>query len=72
MNRYTELFDDLMEIDICIPSKKTAIEYDGTLWHSGKRAEKREKKEYEVCRGYGISLYRIREEGLCSNIMVLF
>ena len=40
INRYTELFDDLMEIDIYIPSKKTAIEYDGTLWHSRKRAEK--------------------------------
>ena len=51
------------ELDIYIPSKKVAIEYDGYFWH-----QKREKQDIEKnakCKKDGIKLYRIRE-GLAS------
>ena len=36
MNGYTEDLPNGMELDIYIPSIKTAIEYDGEKWHSTK------------------------------------
>ena len=47
------------ELDVYIPSKKIAIEYDGYLWHKNKMKQELEKN-YK-CAKDGIKLYRIRE-----------
>ena len=47
------------ELDVYIPSKKIAIEYDGYLWHKNKAKQDLEKN-YK-CVKDGIKLYRIRE-----------
>ncbi len=47
------------ELDVYIPSKKIAIEYDGYLWHKNKMKQELEKN-YN-CAKDGIKLYRIRE-----------
>ncbi len=47
------------ELDIFIPSKKVAIEYDGYVWH--KNQEKRDLGKNLKCKNDGITLYRIRE-----------
>ena len=51
-----------MELDIYIPSKKTAIEYDGRNWHKNNQFE---IKKNATCLEKGIVLIRIREPGLC-------
>ena len=48
------------ELDIYIPSKKIAIEYDGSFWHKNKTKIDLEKNK--KCVRDGIKLYRIREE----------
>ena len=48
------------ELDIYIPSKKIAIEYDGSFWHENKTKKDLEKNQ--KCKKDGIILYRIREE----------
>lgn len=52
-----------MELDIYIPSLRTAVEYDGIKWH--KNAEKRELKKNRLCNNNNILLVRVRENGLC-------
>ena len=47
------------ELDIYIPSKKTAIEYDGYFWHKNKT--KKDLDKNLKCQKDGIKLYRIRE-----------
>ena len=47
------------ELDIYIPSKKIAIEYDGYFWHKNKMKIDLEKNK--MCKNDGIKLYRIRE-----------
>ena len=47
------------ELDIYIPSKKIAIEYDGSLWH--KNRLKKDLEKNLKCQQDGIKLYRIRE-----------
>ena len=47
------------ELDIYIPSLKTAIEYDGYYWHKN-RMRKDIEKNYK-CKKDGIKLYRLRE-----------
>ena len=47
------------ELDIYIPSKKVAIEYDGYLWHKNKA--KIDLKKNQKCKKDEIKLYRIRE-----------
>ena len=47
------------ELDIYIPSKKVAIEYDGYYWHKNKTGKDLEKNK--KCEKDGIRLYRIRE-----------
>ena len=47
------------ELDIYIPSKRIAIEYDGYLWHKNKMQKDLEKNR--KCEKDGIELYRIRE-----------
>lgn len=50
-----------MELDIYIPSIKTAIEYDGYNWHNKNSTEIKKNK---ACKDKGITLIRIRESGL--------
>jgi len=47
------------ELDVYIPSEKTAIEYDGYFWHKNKTKIDLEKNK--KCVRDGIKLYRIRE-----------
>jgi len=47
------------ELDIYIPSKKIAVEYDGFYWHKNKSKQDLEKNK--LCKRDGIKLYRIRE-----------
>ena len=51
------------ELDVYIPIKKVAIEYDGYYWHKNKSEKDLEKNL--ACQKEGIKLYRIRE-GLSS------
>lgn len=51
-----------MELDIYIPSIKTAIEYDGINWH--RNTSKLEIKKNNLCREKNINLIRIREKEL--------
>ena len=53
-----------MELDIYIPSIKTAIEYDGRQWHKDSR---KDNVKNDLCVKQGIKLYRLREKG-CSII----
>ncbi len=48
------------ELDVYIPSKNIAIEYDGFFWHKNKTKKDLEKNSR--CKKDGIKLYRIREE----------
>ena len=50
-----------MELDILIPTKRVAIEYDGRNWHNN---NKHEAKKNLACIKEGIQLIRIRETGL--------
>jgi len=47
------------ELDVYIPSKKIAIEYDGSFWHKNKT--KKELKKNSQCKSAEIKLYRIRQ-----------
>ena len=47
------------ELDIYIPSRKIAIEYDGYYWHKSRREQDLEKNQ--KCIQDGIKLYRIRD-----------
>ena len=47
------------ELDIYIPSKRVAIEYDGYYWHKSKIESDLAKNR--KCKSDGIKLYRIRE-----------
>ena len=47
------------ELDIYIPSKNIAIEYDGYFWHKNKTKKDLEKNK--MCKKDGIVLYRLRE-----------
>ena len=47
------------EIDVYIPLKKVAIEYDGYLWHKNKAEQ--DLRKNDRCAKDGIQLYRIRE-----------
>ncbi|MBR3593243.1 MAG: hypothetical protein IKL44_01075 [Clostridia bacterium] len=61
INRYKELFEKGMELDIYIPSFKIGIEYDGAAFHNDKEQHRRELKKYLVCKKLGIKLIRIKE-----------
>lgn len=47
------------ELDVYIPLRKTAIEYDGGIWHKNKIKKDLEKNQ--KCVKDGIKLYRVRE-----------
>ncbi len=59
INRYRDIFDNGMELDIFIPSKRVAVEYDGSFYHKKERSLKREKIKYNTCRQHRIKLIRI-------------
>lgn len=59
ISRYKDIFNNGMELDIYIPSLKTAIEYDGIYWHKNKR--KNEEQKYKICQEHGIKLIRVKE-----------
>jgi len=61
INRYNEIFENSMELDIYIPSIKLAIEYDGEAWHKADKHE-RELKKYAICQENGIKLLRLKEK----------
>ena len=50
-----------IELDVFIPCKKTAIEFDGFFWHNNDASINREKRKYKVCQERGIKLIRIRD-----------
>ena len=50
------------ELDIFIPSRNVAIEYDGYLWHKAKIKLDNEKDN--KCKKDGLTLIRVREKGL--------
>lgn len=60
ISRYKTEWLGRMEIDIYIPEKQLAIEYDGAAWHKESKFG-RERKKYELCREHGIKLWRIKE-----------
>lgn len=64
INRYKDLFEKGMELDIFIPDINVGIEYDGYFFHSEKDQARREKQKYELCKNKNIKLIRIRENGL--------
>lgn len=53
-----------MELDIYIPSIKTAIEYDGWAWHRFESSIKNDKNKNQICKENGIQLIRVREREL--------
>ena len=53
-----------MELDIYIPSKAIAIEYDGSVWHNSKKKTETDKKKNRLCADQHITLIRIREPEL--------
>ncbi|WP_176761873.1 zinc-ribbon domain-containing protein [Pseudobutyrivibrio sp. YE44] len=55
---------DGYELDIFVPSKKLAIEYDGSYFHSVSGAIEREIKKDNYCKNNGIQLIRLREKPL--------
>ena len=61
INKVKNIFGTRMELDIYIPSLKTAIEYDGGFWHEKKDSKKKESNKFNLCQQNGITLIRIRE-----------
>ncbi|HIS70655.1 MAG TPA: hypothetical protein IAD02_01550 [Candidatus Enterousia intestinigallinarum] len=61
IGRYKADFLKRMELDIYIPSKSAAIEYDGEAWHRKDKAI-REHKKYLICKEHNIHLIRLREK----------
>ena len=59
INRYRDIFDNGMELDVYIPEIRYGIEYDGSFWHQGNKYE-REKRKFEICKANGIKLIRIK------------
>ena len=60
ISRYKADWLGRMELDIYIPSRKLAIEYDGVAWHRETKFQ-REQKKYRLCQEHGIRLWRIKE-----------
>ena len=55
------------ELDIYIPDKQIAIEYDGIYWHSFEEVEKRDELKNQLCKEKGIRLIRIKEQDYLDN-----
>lgn len=48
-------------MDIFLPQFNIAIEYDGSMWHSGKEKEKKDFEKTKKLISEGIRLIRLRE-----------
>jgi len=66
INRYKDIFSNGMELDIYIPSIKTAVEYDGVFYHKREKLQ-REKKKHDICREHHIKLIRIKEADITQD-----
>lgn len=64
IERDRNVLGNKQEIDIFIPSKKIAIEYDGLIWHSEKygKDKKYHLNKTEKCKENGIGLIHIFED----------
>ena len=62
VNRYKELFDNGMELDIFIPEIRFGIEFDGRLYHATDEQHRKEAKKYDICKSKKIYLIRIKEK----------
>ena len=60
ISRYTDIFENGMELDVFIPSLKVGIEYDGSAYHN-KNTLKKDNTKYNICKENGISFIRIVE-----------
>ena len=63
INRYKNIFNNGMELDVYIPSLSLAIEYDGIAFHKKTKLE-REQRKYHICQEHKIKLLRIKEEDI--------
>ncbi len=61
INRCSNVLPKRYELDIFVPSKNLAIEYDGVFWHHKNTSKRREREKYQFCKERGIYLIRIRE-----------
>ena len=69
LSRQRNIIGNGKELDIYIPSKKIAIEYNGLLWHS-ERMGKDKWYHYEkmmACKNKGIRLIQVFEDEYISN-----
>lgn len=62
VNRYKDIFNNGMELDIYIPSIRLAVEFDGAAWHNTENAHKNEKLKYDICKENNITLFRVKEQ----------
>lgn len=62
VNRYRDIFDNGMELDIFIPSIRYAVEFDGGRWHNTEEHHQRERLKYEICKKNRIMLIRVKED----------
>lgn len=58
INRYKM---DNYEVDLFLPNKKLAIEYDGIYYHSNIQAQRREQRKNKYLKDKGIELIRVKE-----------
>ncbi len=65
-NRVLGLLSDRMELDVYIPSRRLAIEYDGSFWHKEDKLE-RDIAKFEQCKRHGIHLIRIKEKRIAGD-----
>ena len=61
INRFKDIFDNGMELDIYVPSIRFAVEFDGANWHGTEDVHKREKTKYDICKDNKITLIRVKE-----------
>ena len=70
VGRFTDIFENGMELDIYIPDIHYAIEYDGSFWHKQSKYD-RENRKYEICKAHNIKLIRIKAfENECPTDIV--
>lgn len=68
ISRYTGSWLGRQELDIFIPSIKTAIEYDGWRWHNNDKSKTRDDKKDTLCASQNIKLIRVKEYRKNTNI----
>lgn len=61
VNRYKEIFDNGMELDIFVPSIRVGIEFDGAAWHNTEELHQKERTKYQICQKNNIKLIRVKE-----------